>query len=38
MPHRRCWTTQPSLSSENRTADITSAYLDGVVEAVRPAL
>ena len=31
MPHRRRM-AQPSLSSENRTADITSAYLDGVVE------
>jgi hypothetical protein len=37
MPHgRRRRMAQPSLSSENRTADITSAYLDGVVEAVRP--
>ena len=36
MPHRRRRMAQPSLSSENRTADITSAFLDGVVEGRSP--
>ena len=36
MPHGRRRMAQPSLSNENRTADITSAYLDGVVEGRSP--